>query len=117
VPPATLEAKVRSVLKARRARESLLGHELFSDPAWDILLELYLAELSQHRQTITALCAGAAVPATTALRWINHLEAKGLVRKSPDPIDRQRVFTSLSETASEMMKGYFEGPASNVATA
>lgn len=101
------ERQVRDVLKLRRNRDRFFDSELFADPAWDILLELYAAALAQLRVSVTSLCCGAAVPATTALRWINHLEEKGLITRRPDPIDGRRHFLMLSKEGMEAMNAYF----------
>lgn len=99
--------RVREILKLRRRRDKFFAAELFADPAWDILLELYAAELGQHRVTVSNLCVGAAVPATTALRWINHLENRGLIIRTADPIDGRRAYLSLSSTALADMENFF----------
>lgn len=99
--------RVREILKLRRRRDKFFGAELFADPAWDILLELYAAELGQHRVTVTSLCVGAAVPATTALRWINHLEKRGSIVRAADPVDGRRAYLSLSATALAEMDNFF----------
>jgi DNA-binding MarR family transcriptional regulator len=101
------EMEVRALLKLRRNRDHFFGEDLFADPAWDILLELYAASLGQFRVSVTSLCAGAAVPATTALRWISHLEQKGMINRKADPTDGRRHFLMLSNQAIEAMNGYF----------
>lgn len=101
------EALVRGLIKARRSRDRHFDSELFADPAWDILLELYAAELGQRRVSVTSLCIGAAVPATTALRWIKALEKKGMIRRRPDSMDARRVFVSLSPETIESMEQFF----------
>lgn len=103
----TRHKRVREILKLRRRRDNFFGAELFADPAWDILLELYEAELAQHRVTVSSLCVGAAVPATTALRWINHLESRGLIVRAADPFDGRRAFLSLSSRALTDMENFF----------
>lgn len=104
--PVTVNA-VRALLKHRRNREYFFREGLFADPAWDILLELYAAELGQQRLSITSLCAGAAVPGTTALRWITHLEKNGYIDRCPDPLDGRRFFVSLSSEGLRAMEEYF----------
>ena len=101
------ERYIRVMIKLRRHRDSFFGNELFADPAWDMLLELYASALGQLRVTVSSLCLAAAVPATTALRWITLLEAEGLIERRPDPIDGRRKFISLSEKALDAMNGYF----------
>jgi hypothetical protein len=101
------QARLRSILRARRTRQDFFGPNLFADPAWDILLDLYAAELGQHRVSITSVCIGSGVPATTALRWIKQLECKGLVIRANDPMDGRRVFISLTRAAVEALNGFF----------
>ena len=101
------EKRVREVLRARRRRDEFFDADLFADPAWDILLELYAAELSQRRVTVGSITIGAAVPMTTALRWIKAMESRGLIIRQEDPIDRRRIFLSLGLNASEAMAEYF----------
>lgn len=98
---------IRSIIKHRRNRDHFFGAGLFADPAWDMLLHLYSSYLSQHRISVGALCEGAAVPATTALRWLTQLEQNGLVQRLQDPIDGRRYFVSLTIAARESMDGYF----------
>jgi DNA-binding MarR family transcriptional regulator len=100
-------AAVRALLKYRRNRDYFFSEGLFADPAWDILLELYAAELGQQRLSVTSLCAGAAVPGTTALRWITQLERKGYINRCPDPLDGRRFFVSLSSDGLRAMEDYF----------
>jgi DNA-binding MarR family transcriptional regulator len=104
--PATAD-RVRAILRSRRLRDRFFEAGLFADPAWDILLELYLAELGQYRLAISSLCLGAAVPATTALRWIKTLEKKGLVVRSPDPDDGRRIYVALANDAAQAMERLF----------
>jgi hypothetical protein len=68
------EPKVRRILRARRIREQTLGSDLFADPAWDLLLEAFAADLGQRRISVADLCCASPVPSTTALRWIQKLE-------------------------------------------
>jgi len=103
--------QVRAVIRARRARAQFFEATLFADPAWDMLLELFASELGTERMSVTALCAGAAVPPTTALRWIRTLEAQGLVQRKEDPLDARRTFLSLSRTAYSAMAALFSSAA------
>jgi len=101
------EREVRAMLKMRRDRVQFFDGELFAEPAWDILLELYAAELGQQRISVGNLCVGAAVPSTTALRWINILESKGLVERKADRMDGRRFYVSLSSSGHDAMGSYF----------
>jgi hypothetical protein len=98
---------VRSVIQARRLRSCYFPEELFADPAWDILLELFLAEISHQRVTVSSACIAAAVPATTALRWLNSMVQQGLLVRRADPHDARRVFVELAPDSSLAMRRYF----------
>jgi DNA-binding MarR family transcriptional regulator len=100
--------RVASILKARRLRAKFFDADLFAEPAWDMLLELYTAELDEVRATIGSLSLGAGVPATTALRWIQVLEEKGLFARHPDPLDRRRIFVSLTKKGIDAMNAFLE---------
>ena len=87
---------------------------MFADPAWDILLELYASHLGQQRVSVSALCNCAAVPATTALRWISALQEKLLIDRRPDPLDGRRYFISLTSKGLTAMEDYFRTVPSGV---
>jgi DNA-binding MarR family transcriptional regulator len=97
---------VRSLLTARAERSRFFSARLFADPAWDMLLELYAAELAQRRTSVTGLGSSSGVPPTTALRWMNVLEQDGLVIREDDPLDGRRVFIALSEKGSRAIRAY-----------
>ena len=101
-----VEQQLRRIVKTRAIRREYFDAELFADPAWDILLDLYAAELAQQRVSVSKCCLGANVPATTALRHIESLSKKGLIVRSPDPLDARRTFVSLSESASAAMQAF-----------
>ena len=105
-PGVSLDA-VRLVIRARRVRARYFDEELFADPAWDMLLDLLQAEIAQHRVPVSSLCIAAAVPATTALRWIKTMTDAGLFKRRADPHDGRRVFVELSAIASDAMHRYF----------
>jgi hypothetical protein len=98
---------VRSVIRARRLRSRFFPDDLFADPAWDMLLDLLQAEIAQLRVPVSSLCIAAAVPATTALRWLKTMTDRGLFVRRADPHDGRRVFVELSPSTSLAMRRYF----------
>lgn len=98
---------VRSVIRARRLRSRFFPEELFADPAWDMLLDLLQAEIAQLRVPVSSLCIAAAVPATTALRWLKTMVQQGLFVRRADPHDGRRVFVELAPDSSRAMRFYF----------
>jgi len=97
---------LRSVIRARRARAHFFPSDLFADPAWDILLDLMASRLEDKRVSVSSLCIAAAVPPTTALRWIKSMTDAGLLERRADPIDGRRIFIDLSDHAADKMAAY-----------
>jgi DNA-binding MarR family transcriptional regulator len=93
----------RRILMLRRLRETVLGGEFFSDPAWDMLLDLYVQTRADAPVAVSSLCVAAGVPATTGLRWIRNMVAAGLLVRRNDPHDARRVFVSFGPGAEELM--------------
>jgi hypothetical protein len=106
MPPVSAET-VRSVIRARRLRGRYFPEDLFADPAWDMLLDLLQAEISQLRVPVSSLCIAAAVPATTALRWLKTLVQEGVFVRRADPHDGRRVFVELAPESSQALRRYF----------
>lgn len=98
---------VRKIIRARRLRTRYFPEHLFADPAWDMLLDLLQAELSHLRVPVSSLCIAAAVPATTALRWLKTMVADGLFVRRADPHDGRRVFVELAPATRSALRHYF----------
>ena len=99
---------IRSIIRARRLRDHFFRSELFADPAWDMLLDLMAARVEHQRVAVSSLCIAAAVPPTTALRWIKTLCDQGLFVRVADPEDGRRVFIELSAETATMMEAYLK---------
>jgi hypothetical protein len=106
VPDVTAET-VRAVIRARRLRSRYFDEGMFADPAWDMLLDLLQAEISQLRVPVSSLCIAASVPATTALRWLKMMTQQGIFLRRADPHDGRRVFVELAPAASQSLRRYF----------
>ena len=106
IPPLSGDT-VRKVIRARRLRSNYFSEELFADPAWDMMLDLLQAEIAQLRVPVSSLCIAAAVPATTALRWLKTLVGQGLFVRRADPHDGRRVFVELAPDTSTSLRRYF----------
>lgn len=73
------EDHVRSVLNVRRGRDAMFGPGLFSDPAWDVMLELYAARFGSRRMSASQLARVIGTPKSVMERWIAALLHAGLV--------------------------------------
>lgn len=107
--PGAILAMAQGEYRRRRNRTLFFEDEsLFGEPAWDILLDLFIAGLQRKRLPVTSACIGAAVPTTTALRWLALLEERGQVIREPDPTDARRAHVRLSPEAWAKMEQYFQ---------
>lgn len=101
--------RAKQYYRKRREREQMFGNsDLFADPAWDILIDLYIAREEGKQISISSACIAAAVPGTTALRWIHVLESRGHVIRVNDPTDARRIYLVLSSTTAEKVRTYFD---------
>ncbi|WP_299323711.1 winged helix DNA-binding protein [Parasphingopyxis sp.] len=98
---------IRTMIRMRRLRERFFDRELFADPAWDMLLDLMAARLEGRQVAVSSLCIAAAVPPTTALRWIRTMTDRGLFVRRSDPRDGRRVFIELSDEAAHALERWF----------
>ena len=97
----------RHTYRRRRSRILFFEESLFGEPAWDLLFDLFIAAKERKRVPVTSACIGAAVPTTTALRWLALLEDRSLVVREADPTDARRIFVRLTAEAYAKMVAYF----------
>ncbi len=97
---------VRRLIRLRRDRDRHFPADLFGDPAWDMLLDLVAARMEGVDVAVSSLCVAAAVPTTTALRWVRSLSEAGVFVRRTDPGDARRAFITLSDQAHEAMIGW-----------
>lgn len=102
--------RAEALYELRRARRIFFGGnaDLFSEPAWDMLLDLFIAQEKGNDLSVSDTCIGASVPATTGLRWIALLESRGLVAKVRDCQDGRRSFVRLTPAGSEALRLYLD---------
>ena len=98
---------VRRIIRQRQLRARFFESDLFSDPAWDMLLDLTAARAEHLRVSVTSLCIASSVPPTTALRWITQMTDMGLLQRLNDETDRRRAFIALTDKAADAMAKYF----------
>jgi len=99
-------AWARAQLHARREREGIFGEGLFFEPAWDMLLELFVAHLEGRKITVKNACVASAVPQTTALRYIAHLVERGLIVRQRHPADSRSSHLVLTDEGCAKMIDY-----------
>lgn len=106
--PVQRDVQIQRYLRARRKRRDLLGADIFADPAWDILLDLYVSQLRGRRVSVSSACIAGNVPATTALRYIKMLCDEGLIERVPDADDNRRIWVQLKPKAQAGIEAVFD---------
>lgn len=106
----TAAANARLAAWHRERRRELIGHpSLLANPAWDMLIDLFLHAESGRQVSTSALCIGSGVPMSTALRLIAKLCESRIVARNPDPMDGRRKFITLPAQTLEGLNEYFCG--------
>jgi DNA-binding MarR family transcriptional regulator len=100
-------AAARRIYRFRRRRDKILAGDLFGEPAWDLLLEFFIADSENRRISVSSACAGAGVPSTTGIRWIKELESRKLVRREDDPDDARRSHVRLTDAGRRALERLF----------
>ena len=96
--------RAKSVYDARRRRDAAAGlRGLFGEPAWDILLDVFIAQKSRREIQVSSVCLEAGVPSTTILRWLARLEQEGLIYRASDNVDGRRRYVRLTEAGEALM--------------
>lgn len=98
----------RRMLHILRVGNETLGGQLFSNPAWEILLDLFVNRSEGKRVTIVSLCITATAPAGTVLRYLNALTEAGLVIQADAEDDRPSPVVDLSADAFASMKAILD---------
>lgn len=96
----------REEYEERRRRVESFDEDLFGEPTWDILLDLFSSQVIGRQISISSACIAACVPQTTALRWLQVLIDRGLINRVPDPADGRRAWLRLSEDTYLRMADY-----------
>jgi DNA-binding IclR family transcriptional regulator len=97
------EDHIRSILILRRAREHLFGPDLFAEPAWDVLLELYAATLGGRQMSLRDIALAIKAPASTTARWVGALAERGLIASHADPNELSVLRIGLTEWGAFQM--------------
>jgi DNA-binding MarR family transcriptional regulator len=86
----------------RRRRDRLFG-SIFGEPAWDILLDLFVMEAKGKRVPVSSACIASGASHSTALRQIDELVRCKLVVRERDETDKRRTYVRLSDEGTRKM--------------
>lgn len=88
-----------------------IGFGLCADPAWDMLLDLYVSEHRGRDIAISSLASVANVPATTARACIGTMCEMGWLYRQRDAGDGRRIYMRLTDKAHDALAAIFDGNA------
>ena len=93
--------KAADLIEITKRRSRLVSAaNLFADPAWFILLDLFVRQHSGLQTSVSSACHASFSPVTTALRHIAILTERKIIQRHYDPVDQRRVFLELTEDTS-----------------
>jgi hypothetical protein len=95
----------RRILEVDKLRRRFFPSAIFGEPAWNILLKLFVAS-SRADRTISSLGESSGVPLSTAIRWLDYLEAEGLVMLDRSPHDPQQKEVHLTDKAYNALRSF-----------
>ena len=78
---------------------------MFGEPAWEILLLLYVSQGSA-RFTASRLAQVAGYSKATAIRWMDYLEKERLIQRRPHPTDQRSIFVELTDKGTASLEMY-----------
>jgi len=100
-------ANARALLRMYGTREKSFPQGSFSDPGWQLLIDLFVQQASGKNVNVSSACVGSRAPSTTALRYITDYIGKGLLIRTPCKNDQRVYWLSLSEEALAGMTDLF----------
>lgn len=98
--------RARQEIANRRRRSQLFPRAMFGEPAWDMLLVLYVAD-GCAPETIRDLRELAGLTHTTALRWLDYLESQQLIARKAHPTDRRSAFCRVDRQGDRAARPIF----------
>jgi Mn-dependent DtxR family transcriptional regulator len=103
VKPGSPADQARQLYRQRRQRDEALGSDLFGEPAWDLLLDLYIARSQQRPVSVMSASVALGVPAEATWAWVSRLEEHGLVERPYQSQEGALTLVALSDAGFERM--------------
>jgi DNA-binding MarR family transcriptional regulator len=104
---ATLLRRAREEFENRRRRSRIFGRDMFGEPAWDMLLVLYIQDAAGPRETVGRLIKYSGTSASSAKRWIAFLSERGFVKRVSHPTDARTWFVELTDKGRQSVSVFF----------
>lgn len=103
----SLLSVARFSLEARQGRVEHFSPAMFGEPAWDLLLALYVTQADTPAPAVSSMARAAGIAITTAFRWIDYLEEKRLIERQHSSVDGRALTVALTEDGRARLERYF----------
>lgn len=90
--------------RIRAVRNGLFATGYFADVAWEVMVDLFVANVENRKLSIADLAERNDVPLSTLLRYLARMEDDELIYRIPDHHDKRRVFIKLTIIAEDKLK-------------
>lgn len=101
--PATAVEEAHRHHRLRRIRDREFGPGLFGEPAWDLLLDLYIAASDPRLVSVMSASIAACASTHDTRSWLTLLEEHGLVERLYSDGESSRATIILSQSAFDRM--------------
>jgi hypothetical protein len=95
--------EARRHYRLRRIRDQEFGPALFGEPAWDILLDLYIAASDPRLVSVMSASLATSVSTEDTARWLTLLEKQGLVERFSSGTAMTPAIVTLTQGAFDQM--------------
>jgi len=103
-----LLARARQARQLRARMSHFLPRDLLVDPAWDMMIDLFVAAGTGERLYVKDLTLMSGESTTSAMRRIDRLQEAELLSRHPDPTDHRRVRVRLTGKGYTAMAAMLE---------
>ena len=90
----------------RRRRDDMFPDALFGEPAWDLLLAMFIARDKSQTMILCKAYKAAGVSDTTGRRLLDRMEDQGLITRRRAPRSRKMRIAELTDLAVDRMTDY-----------
>lgn len=108
-----LAEEAQRELDWRDARRHFFESDLWGEPGWMMLLDLFIQRVRGKGVTITSACIASRIAPTTALRWIKFLEHEDLVVTENCSVDARRRWMRLTPEGLNRIRRYLAARVGN----
>jgi hypothetical protein len=108
---ARARALAERVYAERRRRDALFPPALFGEPAWDLLLAMFIARERGQAMILCRAYKAAGVSDTTGRRLLDRMEEEGLITRRRAPRSRKMRIVELTDRSIDLLVEYLaRGP-------